>query len=501
MKSKELLFELIQSLTKSEKRFIKLNAQVHGGNKIYLKLLDAIARQKEYDEEELMRLFRGEEFTKQFSVAKNYLQNFILKQLRQYHSKLKANIECKNLLIDIEILFWKGQYKLAEKLIAKTEKFASKYELFLVLEELNYWHGRIYSALLKLDKSSVKKTTEKHQNNLARYQNIVDYRALISKAHLLTKQSEVVRDDEEYDEYQKLLNNPLLQDINNAQSYDAKYSFYVLNSVLQRIAGNIDESANYRIKLVKFIEDNPCFLEENPIQYIASIHNLLMHSLIVHDHELFNDTITKFRKHNFKMPHEKANMFSSLCLFELGYYTEYGEYDKAKEFVENTVVKYESVNSLLNLEHEFLLHYHAALAYYYLEDYSVALGWINKVINLTSKDLRVDVRASTYVLNILTHYELDNLELLPYLVKSVLNYYRTIKMHRKIDEYFLSMFKNIPSKTDKKALISFLEKKRIELIQIKDQSMIVSDISYLDWIDSKIQGVSLAIIRNNKLST
>ena len=132
MSKQNILHQLIKSLTKSEKRFIKLNAQMHKGDKVYLTLMDAIAKQKEYNEVELLELFKDEDFIKQFSVAKNYLQNYILKQLRQYHSGLRASIECKNLLIDIEILFWKGQYKLSEKLIAKAEKIANQYELFLI---------------------------------------------------------------------------------------------------------------------------------------------------------------------------------------------------------------------------------------------------------------------------------------------------------------------------------------------------------------------------------
>lgn len=495
MKSKELLFELIHSLTKSEKRFIKLNAQMHSGDKVYLKLMDAIAKQKEYDEEALLILFKGEGFTKQFSVAKNYLQNFILKQLRQYHSDLKANITCKHLLNDIEVLFWKGQYKLAEKLINKTEKIASKYELFLILEELNYWSDRIYSALLTLDKKSVSKTIEKHNDNIRKYQNILSYKELISKAHLLTKQSEVVRDKTEYDAYQELINHPLLQDVKKAESYAAKYSYYVLNGVLKRIAGDVEESGRYRKKLVEFLESKPHLLEENPIHYTAALHNVLMHSLIIHDHELYNEYIEKLRNYNFKMPHDKANMFSSLCLFELGYYTEYGYFDKAIKFVEETVSKYDSVNNLLNLEHEFLLHYHAALAYYHQEDYNVALKWINNVINRISKDLRVDVKASTYVLNILTHYELNNLDLLPYLTRTTLNYLRSVNMYTDYDNFFVAMFDGIPLKSNRQELVFYLKAKRKELNKIQNKSMLVSDIDYITWIDSKIKNCKLASLR------
>jgi len=147
MKSNELLFELIHSLTKAEKRFIKLNAKFHKGDKVYLSLFDAIAKQKTYNEVELIDAFSGYKFSNQFSVAKNYLQNFILKQLRQFHANHKASIECKNLMIDIELLHLKGQYILAQKLVNKTRKIAELQEMFLVLEELDSWEESISIAM------------------------------------------------------------------------------------------------------------------------------------------------------------------------------------------------------------------------------------------------------------------------------------------------------------------------------------------------------------------
>ena len=494
MKSKELLFELIHSLTKSEKRFVKLNAQLHGGNKVYLKLLDAIMKQKEYNEEELKSVFDGEDFTKQFSVAKNYLQNFILKQLRQYHSGLKVNIECKNLLIDIEILFWKGQYKLAEKLIAKTEKIANKYELFLILEELNYWNERIHSALLKLDQSGVKNTTEKHQNNLSKYQNIIDYNELRNEVQLLIKESETIRDKSELKRYQKLINHPLLKDMNNAQSFYAKYSYFVLNGVINSVVGNVNEAKRYQNNLLKYIEGNKQFIEENIILYTAVIHNLIKEALIENDFERFDVYLDTLKKLDLKMPHEKANVFSKLCLFELRYYIQHNQLEKAKYFIENTVKEYTGLNSILNKQHEYLLNYQTTLVYFLLGDNHGALKWINKLINEPSKNLRVDIRCRAYMLNIIIHFERENMELIPYLVKTTLNYLRSIKTLRKTDEFFITMFNSIPLASNKRELVRFLTQKKVEISKIKSKSIMVEESDYLDWMESKIQNTSVSAI-------
>ena len=59
MKPSNELFDLIQSLTKSEKRFFKLHSSLQSGDKNYLRLFDAIDRMKEYDETSLKKVFNS----------------------------------------------------------------------------------------------------------------------------------------------------------------------------------------------------------------------------------------------------------------------------------------------------------------------------------------------------------------------------------------------------------------------------------------------------------
>lgn len=46
---------LIQSLTKSEKRYFKMFTSLQSGEKSYLKLFDAIEKMEEYDEEKIKK--------------------------------------------------------------------------------------------------------------------------------------------------------------------------------------------------------------------------------------------------------------------------------------------------------------------------------------------------------------------------------------------------------------------------------------------------------------
>ena len=80
MKPSTELFQLIKSLTKSEKRYFKLSSSLQSGEKNYLKLFEAIELQNEYDEEAIKEQFKAETFIKHLPSEKNHLYNLILKR-------------------------------------------------------------------------------------------------------------------------------------------------------------------------------------------------------------------------------------------------------------------------------------------------------------------------------------------------------------------------------------------------------------------------------------
>jgi hypothetical protein len=58
MKPSTELHDLIKSLTKSEKRFFKLHSSLQSGDKNYLRIFDAIDKQKVYDEDAIKKYSR-----------------------------------------------------------------------------------------------------------------------------------------------------------------------------------------------------------------------------------------------------------------------------------------------------------------------------------------------------------------------------------------------------------------------------------------------------------
>ena len=93
-KVKEGLFELIKSLSKSEKRYFKLISSRHtiGDENNYVRLFDFIDKQDVYNEKQLFIEFNGEAFLHRFSITKKRLYNHVLNALYEFYSSSSIDL-------------------------------------------------------------------------------------------------------------------------------------------------------------------------------------------------------------------------------------------------------------------------------------------------------------------------------------------------------------------------------------------------------------------------
>ena len=143
MKPSTELFQLIKSLTKSEKRYFKLSSTLQSGEKNYIKLFEAIENQFIYDEEAIKFLFKKETFIKHLPSEKNHLYNLILKSLRNFYTDNSADAILQELLRNIELLYNKALYKECIKNINKAKSIAYNYEKYYFLLDIINWEKRI----------------------------------------------------------------------------------------------------------------------------------------------------------------------------------------------------------------------------------------------------------------------------------------------------------------------------------------------------------------------
>ena len=109
-KISEDLYNLIKSLSKTEKSYFRKHSKTFGSSeRSYIKLFDAVDAQvkkgKGYDEEKLKEALKGEKFLNQLSVAKNFLYNSILRNLVHFILDETDNARLHDMVQGIQVLF------------------------------------------------------------------------------------------------------------------------------------------------------------------------------------------------------------------------------------------------------------------------------------------------------------------------------------------------------------------------------------------------------------
>ncbi len=133
MKQKEDLFHLIQSMTKSEKRYFTIEANKWSKNDTrYLELYHQINGMKVYDEEKLKQ-----RFPRNLSTDKNYLYEALLKNIRDFSRNSSCFARIRELIFDAKNLYKRGLYSQVENRLADAKSLAEEVGDHLALLEIN----------------------------------------------------------------------------------------------------------------------------------------------------------------------------------------------------------------------------------------------------------------------------------------------------------------------------------------------------------------------------
>ena len=128
------LFNLIKSLSGSEKRYFKLYATGNRADKNskYLLLFDAIDLQETFDDEALKQeVYQGAPIrSRKYSELKAYLYDLILKALQGYDEKTSVDFKIKGMLQNVRVLYKRSFYDDCKDLLPKIKKLAYKHESF-----------------------------------------------------------------------------------------------------------------------------------------------------------------------------------------------------------------------------------------------------------------------------------------------------------------------------------------------------------------------------------
>ena len=505
MKASHDLFELIKSLEQTEKRYFKVYASFHiiGEKNNYVKLFEAIAKQNVYDEKKIIHLFRKEKFTKNFSVAKAYLYNLLLKSLRAYHSFNSPDLQIKEFLEYTEILYKKGLYKQSSKLLSKAKEISYEYEKYsLSLEVLN-WEKKILNveSFSFTDETKWNVIIKNEEQTIENLINLNKYWDLYARMFMLVKKKGPSRNHRDLEQYNTIIKSAPLNNEKNTFSYNTNYLHYTTYINFFYSQGDFLNYYKYNKKLLKITESYPKQIKEEDGKYTAVLHNFLIGCVELKKFDEFYPALEKLRAMSTKKLTSQIKIFVLSYSLELGMYINTGEFENAKKAaheVESALKKYQNK---ISAEYRMVFYYQLFYIYFGLDQFKKALSWLNKILNNTEdkNTIRSDIYSFAMILNLITQYELKNNYLLDYIIRSTYRFlYKKEKLY-KFETIIMQFIRKKMTKinTKKEQAKAFKElKKEIEESISKDtfEKKALQYFDFISWLESKIEGRSFAEI-------
>lgn len=403
MKHKNDLFDLIQSMSKSEKRYFSLDAKKSGRNSNrYLDLFKEVNRMEAYEEDKLQRKFGSS-----LPTDKHYLYNAILKSMRDYNSSKSKAARVKEMLLDAKYLYKRGLYHQSEERLIQAKTLARELDDQLALleisrEQLNFvWtmkqrdYGAQIEALLT-DKDEY----IRHINEELRYLSL-SYKIQVTKEQQQSADRQAR--SEAFSEQLKSQSAPF------PATAHAQRRFLQSHALLNDLTGDIDKANTFYARMVQWWDEHPDIKGEEYNRYLADAFNLLHASYSQKKYNQFEQLLSKIQQEKPGSYHDQVLVFKQLTNYQLLYHINLGieeGYELLLERVEEGMGAYK-----LNPVSQLIIAFNVTVLLLILERHEECRLWADKVLHHYNRKVESEqFRLATLLIRLIATFDLEDID-------------------------------------------------------------------------------------------
>lgn len=501
-RTNDILFQLIHSLEKAEKRHFKLFIKRNSSNEDLkiVQLFDALDKMDEYDDTKILKKIPSIQKS-QLSNLKAHLYKQVLASLRLLKSTDSIDLQLNEQFDYAHILYKKGLFLQSLKILEKAKDTAKAHQKnnFLIMAislEKRIESLHITRSMQDRADSLADEAIDviKHVDMVARLSNlsIQFYSYYIKHGHTRTEE-----DEQRVKDFMK---THLPEGAWEVTSFYEK--LYLFQSFCWYAFIRQDFLMYYRYaqKWVNLYEEQPMMKRVETGHYIKGFHNLLNSLFDLRIHDKFDDVLKRFE--NFartERVQENENFriqsFLYISQAKINRHFLSGTFKQGLKLVPEIEEKLNEYAIFIDPHRAMVLTYKIAVMYFGSGDYETCIDYVQKIINDNS-GLRYDLQCYARLLHLLAHYELGNFELVEYLSRSVYRFMAKMKNLTELEEEILRFlrrsFQVSPDK-QKAELEKFLQRiKKFERARLQTRVFVYIDM--ISWVESKVYRKDLGTI-------
>ena len=502
-KVNEALFELIQSMTKSEKRYFKLVSSRHsiGGENNYIRIFDALEKMKLYSEEAVFLMFKGEAFLNRFSITKKRLYDHILSALDAFHSSNNIDSQLFKMLHSVDILYNKSLYDQSKRILRSAEKLAQKHEkkeieLLIISKQqrLLETYGNLH--LTKEVVGAIELQSNNCLNELEIYNRLWSIKA---ELFLRLANKGVARSEHDIKEYKAIIIKLDLYDPSSIKSSESQYLYRHIKSAYFYAIGNLEQALDQLNESIRlFSEEGAANVESN--KKLSTFTNAIYISDKMGDYRSSLSYLSNLKSMTQGLDANEdlaIKLFSSISSIELNLNLRKGDFKNALKLSKSIEEKLTEFDDKIVPIRRAFLEFKMAVIHIGMKDFNEALRWVNKILNDSELDKTEDLIGYTQLLDLLIHIELNNGQLLPYSLKNTLRFFKTRNRLYSFEKVFLNFISKLIKSDDKFETVDLWAELFGELQELQGDAFESVALDYFDfksWAESKIKNKSFDII-------
>ncbi len=508
-KVKNALYDLIQSMSKSEKRYFKLVSARHtiGDENNYVRLFDYLDKQDTYDEDKLFEDFKGESFINRFSITKKRLYDHILSALDSYHSNASVNAQLYKMLHGAEILFEKSLYDQCRRLLNSAEKLCEKNQLEELLIQVYALRRKLIETggYLNVDAEEIDLIEEQYSKSLDSLNSFNKLWLIKSRLFERLAKKGVARCEREILEYDNICQTILEGFEDKDLTGEARYLYHHILSAYYFAIRKLDSSLKELQVNLGLLSNPDHVLNIEPNKHISVMTNAIYMADRLGNHKLaiqYLAQLKKFTKSVEMNEDLEIKLFSSISSIELNLKIRMGAFNDSLAFVDELEKNLERFKSKLNPMRRAFLAYKIAVVYIGNKDFNMALKWINRVLNDSEVDKTEDIIGFSQLLDLLIHIELNNGDLLPYSLKSTQRFFKTRGRMYEFEKAFLHFTSKLIKSKDvfeeKTLWENFNRELEVILLNNELEAAALEYFDFQSWAESKCREKAFELVVKEK---
>ena len=490
----DILFQLVHSLEKSEKRHFKLYIKRSSAKEDLkiIQLYDALDKISDYDEKALLKKLPG--ITKpQLANLKTHLYKQLLASLRLLKTTENIDLQLSEHLDYARLLYNKGLKLQALKILEKAKDLARSKQKFNFLAQVISLEKKIET--LHITRSSTEKTQllaaeameiSSHIDRVTRLSNLalLLYRWYVLNGH--------ARNEADETDIKKYFKDNLPTDVDAVNGFYENLYLYQSYCWYAFIRQDFLMYYRYSQKWIDLFEEQPLMITVETGHYIKGMHNLLNAHFDLRNFQKFEETLRHFEQFA-ETPaanvHDNFRTHTSIYInsARINQHLMQGTFREGLALVPEIEAKLNEYALYVDRHRILVFNYKIATLYFGNGDYETSIDYLQKIIN-GPLDLRVDLQCYARLLHLMAHYELGNDDIMESLIKSAYRFMAKMKNLTVVEEemfrFLRSSFK-VSTRTLKPELVKFLYKiKHLERNRFETRAFAYLDI--IAWLESKV---------------